>query len=63
MGGVGGEDEGVEGGLMWVYRGWVGGVGVGGMRAVRSWGIQGKEEAGEIGGFSVGDYTIEGVWV
>ncbi len=28
MGGVGGEDEGVEGGLMWVYRGWVGGVGV-----------------------------------
>lgn len=48
---------------MWVYRGWVGGVGVGGMRAVRSWGIQGKEEAGEIGGFSVGDYTIEGVWV
>jgi len=24
VGGVGGEDEGVEGGLMWVYRGWVG---------------------------------------
>lgn len=24
MGGVGGEDEGVEGGLMWVCRGWVG---------------------------------------
>lgn len=28
MGGVGGEDEGVEGSLMWVCRGWVGGVGV-----------------------------------
>jgi len=36
VGGVGGEDEGVEGSLMWVYRGWGWSSG---MRVVRSWGI------------------------